>query len=150
MHFTTLTSAIVLALSMVTNGSPTDSFAGYQTLSQFNEWLSTTDADVTFIGEPISKAGGVTPDSQYALDTIVTYCSKRSGNICGGACTVYNGGAACLSAPKTNCLSATNNVAFCDHGNCGGSCNNFATCGTRLDNGFCWTPGTNSINVGTQ
>ncbi|KAG6818222.1 hypothetical protein H0H93_015269 [Arthromyces matolae] len=149
MQFTTLTSAIVLALALVVKGSPTgESFTGYQTLAEFNNWLATTDADITFVGEPIDKARGVTLESRSALNTIVTYCSTRSGSICGGTCTVYNGGATCLAAPGTNCLSATHNVAFCDRGGCGGSCNNFANCGTRLDNGYCWTPGTSSINVG--
>lgn len=78
---------------------------------------------------------------------MVTYCSSRTQNVCGGACTVYNGGATCLAAPGTKCLAATNNVGFCDRGGCGGSCNQLSSCGTRLDNGFCFTPGTASIIV---
>ena len=78
---------------------------------------------------------------------IVTYCSHRTQNVCGGPCTVYNGGAACLNAPDTNCLSATANVGFCDRSGCGGSCNQLSTCGTRLEDGYCYTPGTRSINV---
>ncbi|KAG6907447.1 hypothetical protein DXG01_008875, partial [Tephrocybe rancida] len=116
-----------------------------QTIEQFNEWLANTDADITYVGTPIDKRSGL--DARSALNTVVTYCTQRSGNICGGSCTVYNGGSACLSTPNTQCLSATNNVAFCDGGSCGGSCNNFANCGTRLDGGFCYTPGTKSINV---
>ncbi|KAH9925183.1 uncharacterized protein B0H18DRAFT_389947 [Fomitopsis serialis] len=69
-------------------------------------------------------------------------------NVCGGSCTVYNGSAKCLNAPDTQCLAATNNVGFCDKGGCGGSCNQLSTCGTHLDNGYCYTPGTKSINVG--
>ncbi|KAG6809748.1 hypothetical protein H0H92_014883 [Tricholoma furcatifolium] len=149
MYFSSLTSAIILAFASIAKCSPTaESPVSYQTIEQFNEWLSTTDATITFVGEPIDKARGVTLESRSALNTMVTYCTQRSGNICSGTCTVYNGGAACLSAPGTNCLSATNNVAFCDRGGCGGSCNNFANCGTRLDNNFCYTPGTNSIAVG--
>ncbi|KAJ3826849.1 hypothetical protein F5880DRAFT_1541559 [Lentinula raphanica] len=79
---------------------------------------------------------------------MVVYCNTKTVNVCGGSCTVYNGGAKCLNAPGTNCLSATNNVGFCDRGGCGGSCNQFSTCGTRMDDNFCYTPGTNSINVG--
>ncbi|EIW54845.1 uncharacterized protein TRAVEDRAFT_130874 [Trametes versicolor FP-101664 SS1] len=105
-------------------------------------WLATTDAELTFIGEPPNP---LTP--RAAQNTMVTYCSSRTQNVCGGHCTVYNGGAACLNAPKTKCLSATKNVGFCDRGGCGGSCNQLSTCGTRLDNGFCFTPGTASIIV---
>ncbi|KAG6839541.1 hypothetical protein C0991_001746, partial [Blastosporella zonata] len=146
MYFPTLTSAIILAFALVAKSSPTaESPVSYQTIQEFNEWLANTDADVTFVGEPIDKAHGVTLGSRSALNTIVTYCSLRSGNICGGPCTVYNGGATCLNAPDTNCLFATNDVAFCDRAGCGGSCNNFVSCGTRLDGGFCATPGTASI-----
>lgn len=113
------------------------------TVEEFKEWLATTDANITFIGAPIS---GIGPRS--AQDTIVTYCNKRVNNVCGGSCTVYNGGPRCLDAPGTQCLSATRNVGFCDRGGCGGSCNQFSTCGTRLDNNFCYTPGTRSILVG--
>ncbi|KAI0739157.1 hypothetical protein C8Q80DRAFT_1222341 [Daedaleopsis nitida] len=105
-------------------------------------WLATTNAELTFIGKPINPLA-----ARSAQTTIVTYCSQRIDNVCGGACTVYNGNHACLNAPNTNCLSATTNVGFCDRGGCGGSCNQFSTCGTRLDNGFCFTPGTASILV---
>ncbi|KAJ3810781.1 hypothetical protein F5876DRAFT_88713 [Lentinula aff. lateritia] len=104
------------------------------------EWISTTEANLTFIGEPITK--------RNTENTMVVYCSVRTQDVCGGACTVYNGGANCLNAPNTNCLSATNNVGFCDRDGCGGSCNQLSTCGVRLDDGFCYTPGTSSINVG--
>ncbi len=82
-----------------------------------------------------------------AQNTMVTYCSNRAVNVCGGPCTVYNGGATCLNAHDTNCLAATHNVGFCDRAGCRGSCNQLSTCGTRLDNGFCFTPGTKSILV---
>ncbi len=81
--------------------------------AEFDYWLATTDAELTFIGDaakshlnPLAK--------REAQDTRVTYCSKRTFNVCGGSCTVYQGGAACLNAPGTNCLAATNNVGFCD------------------------------------
>lgn len=105
-------------------------------------WLATTDAVLTFTGEPINPLA-----ARAAQNTIVTFCSDRSQSVCGGPCTVYNGGAACLSAPGTNCLSATNNVAFCSGNACNGPCNQLSSCGTRLDNGFCFTPNTNSIIV---
>ena len=107
-------------------------------------WLATTDAELTFVGAPINP---LAPRS--AQTTIVTYCTTRADNVCGGSCSVYNGGAACLDAPGTNCLAATNNVGFCDRAGCGHSCNQLSTCGTRLDNGFCYTPGTQSILVST-
>ena len=81
-------------------------------------------------------------------DTMVTYCTKRVDNVCGGSCSVYNGGPTCIDASGTSCLAATSNVAFCDKGNCGGSCNQLSTCGTSLAGGFCDTPGTKSIVVG--
>ena len=108
-------------------------------------WLANTEAEITSIG---GRAINVL-SSREELDTSVTYCSHRSGPICGGPCTTYNGGATCLNAPDTNCLWASNNVAFCDKSNCGGSCNQFDSCGTRLDGNYCYTPGTKSILVGT-
>jgi len=108
-----------------------------------SHWLANTEAKLTFIGKPMNPLS-----PRAAQDTTVTYCSDRIANFCGGACTVYTGGATCLAAPNTNCLAATNNVGFCDRGGCGGSCNQLETCGTTLDNGFCYTPGTASIAVG--
>ncbi|KAJ4470626.1 hypothetical protein C8J55DRAFT_537639 [Lentinula edodes] len=122
----TLTCAIVTAVSFVNSVNAAA--------------IANTEANLTFIGEPITK--------RTTEDTMVVYCSVRTQDVCGGACTVYNGGATCLNAPNTNCLSATNNVGFCDRGGCGGSCNQLSTCGVRLDDGFCYTPGTSSINVG--
>ncbi|KAI0665762.1 hypothetical protein C8Q78DRAFT_1063151 [Trametes maxima] len=120
------------------------------------DWLATTDAELTFIGEPLSlsltthrDSNPLAPLPRAAQNTIVTYCSKRTQSVCGGPCTVYNGGATCLNAPDTNCLAATHDVGFCDRGGCGGSCHNLATCGTKLANGFCFTPGTRSIIVST-
>lgn len=117
------------------------------TMEQFKDWLDNTDAEITYIGKPLGDLSDLS--KRNPLDTSVTYCSGRVDNVCGGPCTVYNGGATCLNAPGTNCLFATNNVGFCDRSGCGGSCNQFSTCGTRLDNGFCATPGTASILVGT-
>ncbi|KAI0310234.1 hypothetical protein OF83DRAFT_1278926 [Amylostereum chailletii] len=114
------------------------------TENEFRYWLANTDANLTFIGAPINA---LAPRS--ALNTQVTYCSSRIDNLCGGACTVYNGGATCLNAPNTKCLAATHNVGFCDRGGCKHSCNQLSTCGTRLDSNFCYTPGTKSILVGT-
>ena len=81
----------------------------------FLQWLKTTDANLTFIGDPIP--GFNAPEdltTRAAQSTKVTYCSSRINNICGGSCTVYNGGPACLDAPATVCLYAPHDVGFCD------------------------------------
>ena len=116
-------------------------------MEQFKRWLENTDADVTFHGKPLGDLSDLS--KRNALNTVVTYCTKRIDDLCGGSCQVYNGGATCIAASGTACLSATNNVGFCDRGSCGGSCNQFSSCGTRLQNNFCYTPGTASILVGT-
>ncbi|KAN0085668.1 hypothetical protein V8E55_006802 [Tylopilus felleus] len=105
-------------------------------------WIANTDAVLTFVGDTINPLS-----SRSALTTTVTYCSTRIDDVCGGACTVYNGGATCLDAPDTNCLAATNNVGFCSSSGCGGSCNQLSTCGTQLEYGYCYTPDTQSIAV---
>ena len=111
--------------------------------AEMAHWLATTDAKLTFVGPPLNALS-----TQAAQSTTVTYCSSRVDNVCGGACTVYTGGPICLAAPSTVCLAATHNVGFCNKGGCGGKCNQYASCGTVLDSGFCYTPGTNSILVG--
>ena len=116
------------------------------TIEQYIHWLENTDAHVTFHGEPLGDLSTLAKRS--ALNTIVTYCNNRIADVCGGTCHTYNGGATCINAPGTNCLSATNNVGFCNRSGCGGSCNQFSTCGTKLQNNFCFTPGTASILVG--
>ncbi|EJD40296.1 hypothetical protein AURDEDRAFT_139067 [Auricularia subglabra TFB-10046 SS5] len=110
--------------------------------SQLLTWLSTTDAELTYIGAPVGS-----PHALVGGNVMVVYCNKRTQGVCGGACTVYNGGATCLNAPGTTCLRATASVGFCDKSGCSGSCNQFSSCGTRLNDGFCFTPGTKSIIV---
>lgn len=105
-------------------------------------WLATTDANLTFIGE---RPNPLSPRS--AQSTYLIYCTKRAGNVCGGSCTVYNGGAACIYAPSTECMSATQDVGFCDKKACNGDCSSLSECGTELDSGFCYTPGTKSIVI---
>lgn len=67
-------------------------------------WLATTDAELTFIGEPINPLA-----PRDAQNTMITFCSDRTQNVCGGPCNVYNlnGGAKCLFTPNTNCLAAS-------------------------------------------
>ncbi|RPD58882.1 hypothetical protein L226DRAFT_575337 [Lentinus tigrinus ALCF2SS1-7] len=139
--FNALAVAVVAAMVSQVAASPAP-VASVVSTDEFLKWLDTTDADITYIGKPIN---GSVP--RAAQDVMVTYCNKRTQNVCGGTCTVYNGPAACLAAGGTACLSATANVGFCDRGGCGGSCNQLSTCGTHLDNGFCFTPGTASIIV---
>ncbi|KAJ7079432.1 hypothetical protein B0H15DRAFT_933516 [Mycena belliarum] len=138
------------ALALKALGSPTTSdiganspqiHSGIVSVAEMKAWLASSAANLTFVGEPVEHVG-LTP-----FTTTVTYCSTRTANLCSGPCTVYTGGAKCLNAPHTNCLTATSNVAFCNRAGCGGSCNVLSSCGTHLDSGFCYTPGTNSISV---
>ncbi|KAL1658211.1 hypothetical protein GGF50DRAFT_67701 [Schizophyllum commune] len=115
----------------------------------FLQWLKTTDASLTFIGDPIlgfTSSEGLTPREKSSMK--VTYCSSCINNICGGSCTVYNGGPVCLDAPATVCLYAIHDVGLYDRAGCTLSCNSFDSCGTRLDDGFCHAPETSSILVG--
>ncbi|KAJ2912386.1 hypothetical protein MD484_g8020, partial [Candolleomyces efflorescens] len=142
--FTQIATVALLVTTAV--ASPTPVPADVVSNAELDHWLATTDAKLTFITDTdIDTTNPLA--NRAALDTRVVYCSQRTVNVCGGACTVYQGNARCLDAPNTNCLFATTNVGFCDRAGCGGSCNQFSTCGTRLDGGFCYTPGTRSINV---
>ena len=131
---------------LVTHLTPQDDIARQVTAKQLQDWLATTDANITYIGQP----GGSPSDlsKRQLPQTTVVFCTSQSGALCGGSCSMYTGGPACLAAPSTACLMATRDVSFCDGNACGGSCNQFNSCGTRLDGGFCSTPGTSSINVG--
>ncbi|KAK0189452.1 hypothetical protein F5146DRAFT_1199506 [Armillaria mellea] len=147
MQFFTLANFFFSLTTMAAVGSasltPEPAPAGIWTDVQFDHWLATTDAKITY-------HGNTTPNPlarRAALTTRVTYCNKHTQNICGGNCNIYDGGATCINASSTMCLAATNNVRFCDCANCGGSCNQLSTCGTHLDGGFCYTPSTASINM---
>ncbi|KAF4593271.1 hypothetical protein AB1N83_013473 [Pleurotus pulmonarius] len=145
MQFSFVIASVVAlaAMAIAGPGAPENTEASYIVSdAELDHWLSTTDAKLTFIGEE-----GNNPLAARAGKTRVVYCSSRKGPVCGGACSVYNGGNTCLRAPKTACISATRNVAFCDKGGCSGSCNYINSCGKRLDGGFCATPGTKSILV---
>ncbi|KAJ3556028.1 hypothetical protein NM688_g2254 [Phlebia brevispora] len=133
---------VLIALSVAVSGTPVAPTSNVLTFQEMKHWIATTDAELTFIGTPINELS-----TEAAQSITVTYCSSRSQNVCGGSCTVYTGGSACLAAPGTACLSATGDVGFCDHSGCTGSCNEYASCGTILNNGFCYTPGTKSIIV---
>ncbi|KAI0628231.1 hypothetical protein C8Q77DRAFT_1150458 [Trametes polyzona] len=45
------------------------------------------------------------------------------------------------------CISASRDIGFCDQTSCNGNCNALSQCGTQMGNGFCFTPGTESILV---
>jgi hypothetical protein len=104
-------------------------FPYHQIPEQSKYWLATTDAKITYIGEPINP---LTPRS--ALVAKVIYCDTRVDNTCGGVCT---GGAICINAPGTNCLFALNgDVSFCSVSDCPDGCDLFSKCKTPLDKGF--------------
>ncbi|KAI0644275.1 hypothetical protein C8Q79DRAFT_975149 [Trametes meyenii] len=148
MQFSTLFAAVALAATVVASPAPvanSDNAAAFLISdAELEHWLATTDAELTFIGgrpdlTPLAK--------RSAQSTTITYCNKRVGSICGGTCTVYTGGATCLSAPNTACLASTRDIGFCDQAGCNGDCEAFSQCGTQMGNGFCATPGTVSILV---
>ncbi|PBK85711.1 hypothetical protein ARMGADRAFT_1169448 [Armillaria gallica] len=133
------------AMAVVGRASPTPepASAAIWTDAEFDHWLATTDAKITYYGNTSSNA--LAP--RDALITTVIYCSSRISNVCGGACTVYQGGAICLPAPDTVCLGATQNIGFCDRAGCVGDCTQLTDCILWLDGGFCYTPATRSILV---
>ncbi|KZV63199.1 hypothetical protein PENSPDRAFT_616917 [Peniophora sp. CONT] len=106
------------------------------------DFIMNTNATLTFTG---AKPGSLA--ARAGGNVNVVYCTSRSGDVCGGSCTVYTGPATCISSPGTRCMKADFDVSFCDHGGCSGSCNQYNSCGTKLGNGFCDTPGTQSITV---
>ncbi|GJE96912.1 hypothetical protein PsYK624_131200 [Phanerochaete sordida] len=153
-RFTSL-AVVVLAVASVAVSTPLQSRdkeagsvaaveAASYTISheEMMHWLATTDAELTFVGTPPNPLA-----ARDAQDTLVTYCANVNGNACAGPCTVYSGGATCLYAAGTNCLSATRNVAFCSSSGCSGSCTTLDNCIKQLDGGFCYTPSTQSIAV---
>ncbi|KAF9465465.1 hypothetical protein BDZ94DRAFT_1307074 [Collybia nuda] len=135
-------STIISALALTVAAGPVMITPRLVSEGEMKNWLANTDANITFVGEPISKIGS------RAGQTMVVFCNKRINDICGGTCTMQTTGPTCIEASGTACLMATSNVGFCDKGGCGGSCNQLSTCGTSLSGGFCFTPGTSSILVG--
>ena len=113
------------------------------THEEMAEWLSNYGGEITYVGfKNISDLFG-------RSDGLITvaYCSNRVASLCSGPCTVSTGNGICINAPDTNCLVATTDVAFCSNAGCGGGCNVLSECGVKLDRGFCYTPGTNSIGL---
>ena len=130
--------------STPTNRTPTKPASYIVSPQQMIHWIANTDAELTFVGKPPNSLALRSPQ-----DTVVVYCSTRNGNTCSPPCTVYNGGPICLAAPNTNCLSATNDIGFCNQPGCTGNCTFLTGCILQLDDGFCWTPNTESILVST-
>ncbi|KAH9926262.1 uncharacterized protein BXZ73DRAFT_102945 [Epithele typhae] len=150
--FTSLVVA-ALAMSAIQTASAAPSAEYSVSESDILAWLATTDAEVIHVGAdgeplpspPTTRAAAL---ARRASNVNVVWCDKRSGAACGGTCRMYTGTSTCLNVKgQAACLMASANVAFCDNTSCGGSCNTYYQCGTRLDNNFCYTPGTNSINV---
>ena len=57
----------------------------------FKDWLANTDADITYVGEPIDNTRrSADPDTSLTkrANVMVTYCTKRTQNVCGGTCNV--------------------------------------------------------------
>ena len=136
----------LIVLALVTySWTPTKPASYIVSPEQMMHWLANTDAELTFIGKPPTDP--LAPRS--AQDTTVVYCTTRDGNVCSSPCTVYNGGTTCLAAPDTNCLSATNDIGFRDKPGCTGDCTFLTGCILQLEDGFCWTPNTQSILVST-
>ncbi|KAL1710862.1 hypothetical protein EV121DRAFT_191765 [Schizophyllum commune] len=117
-------------------------------------WLRTTDAELIYIGHPaheIAEPMDILTRATHATG-FVTHCNVRTtDNKCGGTCTVYAGGPTCVSAPHTTCYYVSSNfqnaVSACGGPGCTGSCSAYAQCSTRLSDGFCYAPGTQSILV---
>ncbi|KAI0372673.1 hypothetical protein BV20DRAFT_38332 [Pilatotrama ljubarskyi] len=152
MQFSTLFIAIV-AFATVVVASPTGPISDRKAIenettssiiseAEMAHWLANTDAELTFIGQPPNPLA-----KRSAQSTSVMYCTKRVGSICGGTCTVYTGGATCLAAANTMCISATRDVGFCDEAGCNGNCAPLSLCGSPMGSGFCFTPQTMSILV---
>ncbi|PPQ96887.1 hypothetical protein CVT26_005866 [Gymnopilus dilepis] len=148
MHFIGLTLTVISSFFLFATASPVfgaENIARQVTAKQLQDWLATTDANITYIGQPVGSPSDLS--KRQLPQTTVVFCTSQSGALCGGSCSMYTGGPSCIAAPSTACLMATRDVSFCDRSGCGGSCNQFNSCGTRLDGGFCSTPGTSSILV---
>ncbi|KAG9223771.1 hypothetical protein CCMSSC00406_0004888 [Pleurotus cornucopiae] len=95
--------ASLIALATMATAVPAfsnDVEASVANEAEFDNWLRTTDANLTFIGSARQA-----PVGRNVPATRVVYCNRRS--VCGGECTVYEGGSACLNALHISCLSAT-------------------------------------------
>ncbi|KAF9554392.1 hypothetical protein CPC08DRAFT_766741 [Agrocybe pediades] len=144
MIFGTAFFAIVAAATAATAAA--DVATKIVSKEEIMKFITTTNAELTFTGKPINFKAAK-PDA--ALDsTVVVYCSSIVENSeCGGRCSVYNGDSTCLSTPDTQCVYASANVALCNGGRCSGSCIDTASCRTFTNNGFCYSPGTESIQI---
>ncbi|KAH9476456.1 hypothetical protein JR316_0010368 [Psilocybe cubensis] len=146
MHFNYIIAFTFAAISNVIAGAvpaPPNN-GGIMSLEEMKSWVSALPPDeVTLIGDPFSALS-----LRSASAVTVTFCSTRSGTTCTGPChTETIAGGTCVEAPNTNCIGATGQVTFCDRAGCGGTCNEINSCGTRLENNFCFTPGTKSIGI---
>ncbi|TCD68005.1 hypothetical protein EIP91_011674 [Steccherinum ochraceum] len=146
--------SVLLAILNATPTLAAENSNAINTRQDLLRWIATTSSELTFIGDPIE---GPSPYPKRAdadaLDVLLIYCSVYSGTSCQGPCTVYRGGAGCIETPSTNCLKASANVSFCFLGGCQtgdpnvAQCHVLSSCGTKADDGFCFTPNTTSVNV---
>ena len=108
--------------------------------------------ELTIIGQWPPNDNPLSPDS--TTDITVVYCETADGQQCNTPCMLYNGNApVCLPAPKTTCLLATVAVTFCSTSDCSGVVPPYCTaynpyCSSHvMQDGYCYTPDTNSIDV---
>ncbi|TFK71107.1 hypothetical protein BDN72DRAFT_895953 [Pluteus cervinus] len=118
---------------------------------QILTWITTTDANLTFIDDPpfAIKPFPKRQEEEVAL-AVVILCTEQVNDGCSGDCTIHTAGGGfsggCASVPGTNCILATTDLQFCTGTACTGTCNSLADCGDILSDGFCATPGTNTIS----
>ncbi len=132
---------------------------GIVSLVEMKAWVDAQDpSSITLLGDPFAallrSPLRVAPRAEARLQslpnevTVTFYSTLTNVSTCLAPCTtITTGGAACINAPNTSCLFATSDLAFYGGVACEGICNGLATCGVRLEGGFCATPGTQSISV---
>ncbi|KAI0666859.1 hypothetical protein C8Q78DRAFT_426444 [Trametes maxima] len=147
LKFAPLYVLATMSALVVSESSPALPGNNVLTDAEFDNWLATTDANLTFIGDAEPRAL-INPFGRRATTkTRVTMCDKQVGSVCGGTCTIYKGGPACVGAQGIACIAATANVGFCTLSGCNGNCSNLNQCAVPLGDGFCGTPGAASIVV---
>lgn len=106
--------------------------------------IGLTNLKLTFV-DPGTTSAEISPFA--ALATRVEGCDTITGSCCGGVCIGFDAGKQCVAlSMKIACLRASKNVGFCTQKGCK-SCKSLSNCQRKLDERFCATPGTVSINV---
>ncbi|TFK71106.1 hypothetical protein BDN72DRAFT_488162 [Pluteus cervinus] len=159
--FFRVTSALFAGLTFQTiNAAPSTNVnargigGSILTTTQMLKWITTTDANLTYINtppevEPFSKR----QDQQLPV-VIVVSCTEQVNNTCGGACTIMRGSGAptCLNTPGANCVLATADFQLCTGSACDGTCTSLTECidDETTFEGFCAIPGTNSLSLAAE